>query len=247
MIEGWIKSVQKKECEGVILSGDISNSKNVEKTLLDVAEALQMPIYFVRGNHDFYGSSHELMNQKVGQLCKSHPFLKFLDQEKMIELNSTTAIVGHSGWADGTAGAGNKSTVSLNDFFHINELVNLDISSRSKVIQKWAGKAANHFRKILPAAVEKYQNILIVTHVPPFVEACWHRGKLSDEEYLPHFSSPSVGVPIKEIAKKNPGRNFTVLCGHTHGEGAATILPNLTVYTGGAEYGTPRINGVMEI
>ncbi len=39
---------------------------------------------------------------------------------------------------------------------------------------------------------------------------------------------------------------MTVLCGYTHGGGEARILPNLRVLTGGAEYGRPVIQKVLE-
>jgi hypothetical protein len=45
----------------------------------------------------------------------------------------------------------------------------------------------------------------------------------------------------------HPGCQLTVLCGHTHGEGEATILPNLLVKTGGAEYGKPRLNELIVV
>ena len=41
--------------------------------------------------------------------------------------------------------------------------------------------------------------------------------------------------------------NLTVLCGHTHGTGCAEILPNLVVKTGGAEYGHPKLQGIIEL
>jgi hypothetical protein len=31
---------------------------------------------------------------------------------------------------------------------------------------------------------------------------------------------------------------MTVLCGHTHGNGVAQLMPNLTAYTGEASYGS---------
>jgi predicted MPP superfamily phosphohydrolase len=243
----WIETIQKSGALGVILSGDITNSKNIEQILIGMHGSLEIPIYFVLGNHDCYGGSREEVQQKAENLCQYYPRLHFLDSEGVIELNPTSALVGHSGWADGKAGAGDRSRVSLNDFFHIRELAGLDIPKRNQVLQQWANEAADHFREFLPKAAQKYKNILVVTHVPPFVEACWHEGRPSDYEYLPHFSSPSIGVPIQEVAKANPDRNFVVLCGHTHGEGEAQILPNLRVYTGGAEYGIPAMNGIIRI
>ncbi len=45
----------------------------------------------------------------------------------------------------------------------------------------------------------------------------------------------------------HPDREMTVLCGHTHGEGEAQILPNLKVLTGGAEYGKPKVQRVLAV
>ena len=42
-----------------------------------------------------------------------------------------------------------------------------------------------------------------------------------------------------------PERSMTVLCGHTHSSGTAKLLDNLTVYTGGAEYGAPRHQAIL--
>ena len=43
-----------------------------------------------------------------------------------------------------------------------------------------------------------------------------------------------------------PDRQMTVLCGHTHGA-EAQVLPNLRVLTGGAEYGEPKVQRVLEV
>jgi hypothetical protein len=40
---------------------------------------------------------------------------------------------------------------------------------------------------------------------------------------------------------------MTVLCGHTHSSGEAQILPNLRVLTGGAVYGKPALQRVLEV
>jgi hypothetical protein len=38
-----------------------------------------------------------------------------------------------------------------------------------------------------------------------------------------------------------------VLCGHTHGSGEVQILDNLFVMTGGARYGEPAIQHVLNV
>jgi hypothetical protein len=56
-----------------------------------------------------------------------------------------------------------------------------------------------------------------------------------------------VGDYLREVMKKNPSKDMTVYCGHTHSSGECQILPNLQVFTGGAEYGKPRIQKVLDI
>ena len=77
--------------------------------------------------------------------------------------------------------------------------------------------------------------------MPPFREACIYEGKISNDDWLPHFSCKAVGDVLRDIMSQHPQRNLTVLCGHTHGSGTADILPNLRVHTGAAVYGEPAI------
>jgi hypothetical protein len=87
----------------------------------------------------------------------------------------------------------------------------------------------------------------VATHVPPFKEACWHEGRISNDDWLPRFTCKAVGDLLREAALQRPDRRIDVLCGHTHGAGVAEILPNLIVRTGGAEYGRPELQDVLEI
>ena len=89
--------------------------------------------------------------------------------------------------------------------------------------------------------------MLLATHVPPFREACWHEGQISDGEWLPHFTCKAVGDAILEIMRPATGRQLTVYCGHTHSPGICQPLPNVTVYTGGAIYGQPKVQQVIEL
>jgi hypothetical protein len=54
------------------------------------------------------------------------------------------------------------------------------------------------------------------------------------------------GAGLATLARAHPERSLTVLCGHTHSPGVARILPNLVVYTGAAEYGSPMVQRVFE-
>jgi hypothetical protein len=96
----------------------------------------------------------------------------------------------------------------------------------------------------VPKALERFEHVLFLTHVPPFRDACWHEGKISDDEWLPYFTCKAAGDALVEVMRARPDRTMTVLCGHTHSPGNAQILPNLKVRTGGATYGSPRVESV---
>jgi hypothetical protein len=89
--------------------------------------------------------------------------------------------------------------------------------------------------------------VLLLTHVPPFREACWHEGHLSDDQALPFFACGATGEVLLEQMQSHPGRSMLVLCGHTHSGGAAELLPNLRVLTGGATYGSPRLQRTFRL
>jgi hypothetical protein len=86
----------------------------------------------------------------------------------------------------------------------------------------------------------------VLTHVPPFRDACWHEGRISDDDWAPHFTCHAAGQAILDVLRSHPDRQITVLCGHTHGRGIARLGSNLQVITGGAVYGKPTIAEVFE-
>ena len=132
-------------------------------------------------------------------------------------------------------------SVSVNDWRLIEEFNWLDDKKRLAKLNQLGDEAADHFQAVLPGALERFDHVLVVTHVPPFRESCWHEGRMSDKDWLPHFSCKAVGDVLSDPVARHPEKKMTVLCGHTHGSGEAQILPNLRVLTGGAEYGRPVV------
>jgi hypothetical protein len=134
----------------------------------------------------------------------------------------------------------------LNDFLLISELSGL---SRDKLLQRlnrFGDEAAEHFREVLPQALKSAEHIVVLTHVPPFLEAAWYNGKYCEPDWLPFFSCKAVGDVLIETMKKHQDKQMTVLCGHTHGGGSSQILPNLKAVTGQACYGHPVIQEIFE-
>ena len=112
---------------------------------------------------------------------------------------------------------------TLNDHVLIREFIRDGASKadRLRVLNKLGDEAAQFFQEMLPKALAQFQQVYLVTHVPPFREATWYMGGISDDNFLPHFSCKVVGEVLVDIMQQHPDRQLTVLCGHTHSDGRA--------------------------
>ena len=139
-----------------------------------------------------------------------------------------------------------RSQIYLHDYQLIAELSIYGKTARRQVLETLGDEAAAHIRRVLPTALEKSSHVVLLTHVPPLREACWHEGQISDDAWAPHFTCKAVGDAILEIMTLHPDQQLTVLCGHTHGCGETRPLDNVLILTGGAEYGKPAVQRVFE-
>ncbi|MFV1964324.1 MAG: metallophosphoesterase [Pirellulaceae bacterium] len=242
-----------QDSDAVAISGDIGESPDVEGYLREMEEVLQRPIYFVLGNHDFYRGSIATTREAVARLAAESEFLVYLSATGVVELTPQTALIGHDGWADARLGDFANSDVILNDYALISELrmwkgdFVLDKERLGNVLNAFGDQAAGHLEARLAEAVSRYTNIIAITHVPPFREATWHEGRISDDNWLPHFSCKAAGDAMVNVMASNPQANLLVVCGHTHGGGETKPLENLRVLTGPATYGAPEIQRVIEV
>jgi len=245
--EEFCHDVEAEAPDAVLIGGDIGDARSVETILESVAGWLGCPVYFVLGNHDFYKGSVADTTGRVRRLCRRVANLVWLDEAGAVELTPGTVLVGVGGWADGAFGRYDGDFAPLNDYYLIEELAGLNGPGRLEAMQSLASDAAEHVRAVLPAAVEGHEETLFLTHVPPFREACWYQGKISGDDWLPHFACKAVGDVLIQALGARPDRRLTVLCGHTHSPGRAEVLPNLLALTGSAEYARPEIQRVLEV
>ncbi len=237
----------KRESLDVLLAGgDIGEADCVDVYLSELEQNLQIPIYFVLGNHDFYGSSIQSVRTRIDQLARNSTHLRWLSVSGVAPIDTTTAIVGHDSWADGRLGDFFGSDVLLNDFFRIEELRGHTKAQLFATLNALGDEAAKYLGTAVREAFESYSRVIVLTHVPPFRESCWHEGRISGDDYLPHFACKAVGEALLEAAEQHPRCSIAVLCGHTHSGGFAEIRNNLVVRTGGAEYGKPALQQVFE-
>jgi 3',5'-cyclic AMP phosphodiesterase CpdA len=247
--------VAARDPDAVLVGGDVAEADTWEVALVRLADRWERPVYFVLGNHDFYHGSIAAVRRRATALSQQSPWLRWLPTAGVVPLADGAALVGHDGWGDARAGHFRGSPVLLNDYVLIDELraareAGLPCAghprSLERELHRLGHEAAAHFRTVLPTAFEKANHVVLLTHVPPFREACWHAGRLSDDDWAPHFCCLAVGEVLRETMRARPAQRLTVLCGHTHGEGVADLLPNLRVVTGGAVYGEPRVQDVLE-
>jgi len=244
-------SIINTQCDALLISGDIAEAPCLLDLMREMADQINKPIYFILGNHDYYLGTVHGVRETLKILSDSHKQLFWLPASGMQLLENNTILLGQDGWADGRLGDYQNSRVSLNDSRMITDLFQEKILGKSQLLEKMQQLAdldAMALKKDLIRAVEQRpEKIIVLTHVPPFKEACMHNGQVSDENWLPYFSSKVVGDVLMHAAENNSSIDFLILCGHTHSEASYQPLSNLTIKAGKAEYYQPGIQEIIII
>jgi hypothetical protein len=248
-LDAFLESLAEPMVDAFLIGGDIGEAPSIARYLSALHDSVEQPIYFVLGNHDFYRGSIAGVRATVRDLCWARPDLHWLPDVGVVPLTDETCLVGHDGWGDGRLGDYRGSGVVLNDWGLIEEFGGFDEDPDARLAKLHAlgDEAAAHFRTVLPDALRRFRHLVVLTHVPPFREACWHEGRISDDDWLPHFACKGAGDALLEAMTAAPAHLMTVLCGHTHSGGEAQVLPNLRVLTGAANYGQPAIQQVLGV
>lgn len=246
--QGFVDHIVESDPDMMLLGGDIGEAANVANFLKNIGDIFEIPTYLVLGNHDFYGGGISSVRAAVRELCDQHPFLHFLTTAMApFQITDSLALVGHDGWADAREGDYGRSLVMMNDYLLIEELAQFSKQERLAQLHRLGDEAAMHIREQLGQALQGNAESFVLTHVPPFRQACWYQGQISDDEWAPHFVCQAMGRAILDVAEIHPNREITVLCGHTHSPGECQPAPNVRVITGGAKYGHPEITKIFEV
>lgn len=244
----FTEAVTALDAEALFLTGDIANAESIEHLLLRVRAAVAIPVLFVLGNHDYYRGSIAEVRAMASTLHERDDGLRWLPAAGPWRAADGTVVVGVDGWGDGRVGAPETSTVRLNDWLLIRELreagAMFDVAARRRHLAALADADAARLDATLRRAVAGASRVAVLTHVPPFVGACWHEGAVSDGEWLPWFTCVAVGEALARAARDNPAVRFDVYCGHTHSSGEFRATDNLVVHTGEARYGATFVRAV---
>jgi 3',5'-cyclic AMP phosphodiesterase CpdA len=239
--------LKRERADALAITGDIAEAPSLERYVRMLADEVGAPLYFVLGNHDFYRGDLAGVRAQMAALTRRDPRISWMPERGVVSVADRLAIVGQDGWADGWLGDPEGSRVELNDWRLIADLFGLSPAARLDKLRALGRAEADALAARLEVALARHRSILVLTHVPPFRETCWHEGAISNDEWLPWFTCRAVGEVLRAAAERRPDARFTVLCGHTHGGGEAQILPNLVVYTGPADYGAPQLAATLTL
>jgi len=226
----------------LLVTGDIGEADSVVRFVGELAAIA--PVYFVLGNHDYYRSSIAAVRGAVQRLPMEMTWLPGCGP---LKITPRTTILGVDGWGDARCGD-LASKVQLSDWQLIDDFKRGD---RNETLQRLGANEARKLREHLAAAPAS-EHLLVLTHVPPFPEACIYDDVQSEPAWLPWFTCIATGELLFEHARTHPDQQITVLCGHSHGIGTHQPLPNLTVRTGGwpkgiEGYGNPVVQATLEL
>jgi Icc protein len=233
-----------EECESpdtiLFITGDTTTGLRVERDHYALAKACGGRVMFVLGNHDRWNSSFANVENRIKAMTQTHATnASFLDISDPIQIEPETFVVGDSGWYDGRNGLQGKSRFLMNDWFFIQEYLGREpFQASAQFADACAARLEMKMRAAIAAGAMR---LIVLTHVPPYVEACRHLGKPSDTYALPWFSSQVIGDALDQIAEEFFHVKIEVLCGHTHDQFYYKHKDNLTVHVAWSEYGDPRI------
>lgn len=240
--DAFYLSLKEADGEAILVTGDIAESQNVVFFITEMEKQTGKPVYFVLGNHDFYGSSVLTVKQSVKHLG-------YLPKNMGVPLSDTTVLIGVDGWGDTRNGDYDNSRLTMSDWLYIDDLRKEYGKGMAKLkvqLMKLADSDARKLERRVNTSIKKgYKRIIIATHVPPFEEVCLNAGKKSTSSGLPFFSSKCLGETVLPIAKRNKAIDFLWLSGHTHSRARHKPCNNLTSKVAKAEYYYPQIEEII--
>ncbi len=244
----FLDDLRSSSYDAVLISGDISTSAFLIDHLSEISTACgSRPVMFTTGNHDYFGSSFELVDKAIKDVCAQNRNLIALGSGEIIELSKTTALVGHPGWYDGHAGSGAQTKVESPDRHLIDDFRGLDRKSFFQKLSLLGEASADYFRKVLPRALSQYPCVIVGTHVPPFTQGVRYDDRGCAWNRQPYFSNRAAGNLIWGMAKSFPHRRIQVHAGHTHSAALVRIRPNLSMQVEGAKPGCPARGELLTI
>lgn len=231
--------------DAIVISGDIGESQNFVSLVKELYATVVLPVYFVLGNHDYYGSGVKNVRKKAAKLG-------WLGKDEGVPLSEEVFLTGVDGWGDCRLGDFDNSKLVMSDWIYISDLFKAygtgDKDAIRNVLQRLADNDAAQLKANVEQAIKwHYRKVVIVTHVPPFEQASLHLGKPAGPDGLPFYASKCLGDAILPIAQEHPDVEFIWLSGHTHSRAEYKPCANMVCKVAKAEYYRPSIEEVFDV
>lgn len=245
--------------DGVVISGDISNSKCVVQHLEEIGRACNgsgngsgKPVYFVLGNHDYYQGSIRQVESAVDQLCQRSGNLFHLGKGEIISIGNDTALMGHRGWGNGGEKSRYRISVPNPDRHAIADFCGLSNHAYFSRVQSLGAESADYVRRILPAALARYSRVVHLTHYPVHTDAIRFNERPCGWDRMGHFANFAMGGAMLGISKNyqertNQERTIMVLAGHSHCAATVRVAPGIEIKVAGARPGKPEVQGIIDV
>jgi hypothetical protein len=94
--------------------------------------------------------------------------------------------------------------------------------------------------------LDKYKNVYLLTHVPPFKAAALYNDCPTEAEALPLFTNKQLGDALLEVMSVYPNNKLNVLAGHTHNK-CQVQVDNINVNVAKGKYCHPDIHMILDI
>lgn len=241
--EAFARQLAASDAEAFCLTGDLSEAPQLEAHLQELAAAVERPIYFVLGNHDYYHGSLAAVRAQMRRLSHHSAWLRWLPATGTVALSPQTALIGHDAWGDGRNGKIHESWIRLTDFRLIEEFVQAGEAGRVALLARLGDEAAEYLRPRLLEVLSAYRTGVLLMHPPPLRAACLYGTEIADDNWAPYFTCKAVGDLLLELMPQYPDRELLVLAGHTHNICDIRPLANLRVCVGTAAYARPQLAG----
>lgn len=240
----FVKDLAARESDALLITGDIAESRTIDEFLGIISGAYRRPVYFVLGNHDYYGDWMEHTHARVRNVCRAVPdgILNWMPDVGFTMLSSDTAVVGHGGMYDGQEGRPGLE-MSMSDFYLPHGILDLaealEYGTRHlfELLRELGSRCAQHVQLNVRRAVrEGARRVVVLTHVPPFLESSYFRGRPSEPRAAPFYVNRCLGDVMLALSSELPHVRLEVLAGHTHGARVYHAAENLVVRVGAARY-----------
>ncbi len=235
--------------DALVLTGDLSSAKEFG-LVTNFAGFYRKPIYFVLGNHDFWGSTFKAHEEYIRTTCSLIDNLTWLTESEPIQLTPDVQLCGVDGWYDAQFGNWTTSDFFMVDWKAIGEFKRaLGTNRGAETILDICRNRAGVHTAVAKSKLDKCNSprVFFATHVPPYEESAMHEGRPSSQHALPWYTSRVLGEALSRHTAHRSGQQFTTLCGHVHSRSTYQEGDNHVVLCAEAEYGAPRLERVFEL